>query len=421
MLNNRQGLCMDQGLISLLKVPGFLVTDVQIVEDEIIISVRKRAKMARCPHCLKKTKILKDYRNLSKILHMTLSLQKIYLSFRKRRFTCQRCKKVFTEKIPFIPAFSRSSIYVEKEALERLSDSNFNKTTKRFGVSYGKLTQLLKRAFSLEKIDWSSHVVEGKLRIGIDEHHFGKKYQYLTTIANLITRKPIHILTKCTKEEVKKFLLSFPKDVTEAIDEVVVDMRDSFIGAVKEALPNVHIVIDHFHIIQDANKRVSEARRIEEDVEEKVKGNGPKRIPFKLFTKNKEDLKGEQSKLLAFYKHRYPSLSVFYSCKEKLRDMYKAETKEEAEKLLTNLIKEMRITEYPELWLWAKTLTKYKPYILNYFDNHSTNAVTEGLHRKFKLIQRQAFGFRNPEVYIRRVLLGCICLSFIFNKLYPHS
>lgn len=45
-------------------------------------------------------------------------------------------------------------------------------------------------------------------------------------------------------------------------------MRNSFIYAVREALPNARIVIDHFHIIQDANKRISDARRIEEDVEE---------------------------------------------------------------------------------------------------------------------------------------------------------
>ena len=411
---------MDNGLISLLKVPGFHVTDVQVAEDEILVSVKKRAKTARCPKCLKRTKIFKDYRSLSKILHMTLSLQKIYLLLRKRRFSCKQCCRVFTESIAFLPRYSHSSIYVEKEALERLSDSNFNKTTKRFGISYGKLVRLLKRAFSLEKIDWETHIVSGKLRIGIDEHHFGKKHQYLTTIANLITHKPIHILTKCTKEDVKKFLTSLPQNVKEAIDEVVCDMKDSFIQAVRETLPASRIVIDHFHIIQDANKRVSQARLIEEDVEEKIKGNGPKKIPFKLFTKNKEDLTGAQPKLLSFYQHKYPPLALFYSCKEKLRDMYKSVTKEEAEKLLTNLISEMKRSEYVDLGLWAKTLTKYQPYILNYFDNHSTNAVTEGLHRKFKLIQRQAFGFRNPETYARRIMLGCISLSFIFAKLYPH-
>lgn len=410
---------MESNITSLLKIPGFWVKDVQLLGEEIILVVRKRSKTARCP-CGKRSKQLKDYRLPSKILHMTLSLQKVYLVFSKRRFVCDGCKKVFTEQIPFVPRYTRSSIFVEKEALERLSDSSFQRTTKRFGISYGKLVVLLKRAFSLDSIDWGTHIVAGKLRLGIDEHHFGKKHKYLTTIANLLTGKPIHILTKTTKAAVKEFLVSLPASVKDKVDEVVVDMRDSFIEAAKEALPQANIVIDHFHIIQNANRRIQEARKIEEDVQEKIKGNGVKSIPWKLLTRNKEDLQGEQSGFVSFYLNRFPVLATFYSCKEKLRDMYKLGTKEEAEKLLTTLIAEMNHTDHPELWQWARTLTKYQLYILNYFDNHSTNATTEGLHRKFKLIQRTAFGFRNPEVYARRIMLACLPLPFIFTKLYPH-
>lgn len=410
---------MNNGIISLLKVPGFHVVDVQIAGEEIIVSVRKRSKTARCP-CGRRAKILKDYRLPSRILHMTLSLQKVYLVLRKRRFVCEHCSKVFTEPISFVPRYTRSSIFVEQEALERLSDSSFQRTTKRFGISYGKLTTLLKRAFSLSTIDWNMHIVEGKLRLGIDEHHFGKKHKYLTTIANLLTGKPIHILTKTTKAAVKEFLSSLPGDVKEKVEEVVVDMRDSFIEATKEALPNAHIVIDHFHIIQDANRRVQEARKIEEDVQEKVKGNGVKSIPWKLLTRNREDLKGEQPEFVKYYLNRFPTLAAFYSAKERLRYMYKCTTKEEAETMLANLVEEMKHTDHPELWQWARTLTKYQPYILNYFDHHSTNAITEGLHRKFKLIQRTAFGFRNPEVYARRIMLACLPLPFILTKLYPH-
>lgn len=395
------------------------MVDVQIAGEEILISVRKRSKTARCPCCQKRSKKLKDYLAKRKILHMMLSRQKIYLIFRKRRFICKNCKRAFTEVFSFLPKRSNESIFVQEDALEKLSDSSFQRTRARMGFSYGKLVALLKKVFTLSAIDWSTQTINGVIRLGIDEHHFGRKNKYLVTIANLITRKPIHILTKSTKQAVKSFLLSLPQSVRTSIDEVVVDMRDSFIAAVKEALPDTRIVIDHFHIIQDANRRISEARKIEEDVEEKIKGNGPKKIPFKLFTKNKEDLIGNQATFLTHYVSKYPTLALFYSCKEKLRDMYKSGTKQEAEKLMENLIREMKLSEHPELWGWAKTLTKYQPYILNYFDNHSTNAVTEGLHRKFKLIQRQAFGFRNPEVYAYRIMLACLPFSFFVSKLYP--
>lgn len=409
---------MNKNIISLLKIPGFFVTDVVIEKEEIVISARKRSKTARCPHCLKRTKRLKDYRPLSKILHMMLCNQKVYLSFRKRRFSCLICKKIFTERLSFLSFRSRKTIYAKHHALERLSDSSFKVTSQRVGFCYSSLASLLKKIFSEDTIKWREQVIKKVIHLGIDEHHFGRKNKYMVTIANLLTGKPIHILPNDQKKTLVGFLRSLPTEIKEKIEEVATDMKSSFIKAVEETLPGARIVIDHFHVIQDANRRVNEARRIEDDVEEKIKRNGPKRIPWKLLTKNKEDLKGKQQKLVGYYLNRYPAIAIFYSCKEKLRNMYKSQTKEEAKIMLDELIKSMKSSEYPELWMWARTLGGYREYILNYFDNHTTNAVTEGLHRKFKLIQRQAYGFRNPEVYIRRIMLAFLPLTMF--KLYPH-
>lgn len=399
---------MNKNIISLLKIPGFFVLDVKIEGEEIVISARKRAKTAKHPACMKRSKILKDYLPATKVLHMMLCNQKVYLSFRKRRFICTDCRKVFVEQIAFLPRYQRRTVYASNHALERLSDSSFHKTKQRIGVSYGGLTSLLKKAFTLEKIDWQGQKVKEVIHLGIDEHHFGKRNKYLITIANLLTGKPIHILPDDKQKTLIVFLKQLPSEVKESIEEVAVDMRRSFIAAVEKELPDSRIVIDHFHLIQDANRRVNEARRIEDDVEEKIKGNGPRKIPFKLLMKNKEDLKGDQDKLIRYYLHLFPAVAIFYACKERLRDMYKSQSKEEAQKILDELIRSMRASEYPELWSWARTLSGYKEYILNYFDNHTTNAVTEGLHRKFKLIQRQAYGFRNPEVYARRIMLACL-------------
>jgi len=406
---------MNSNITSLLRIPGFFVTDVQINKAEIVILARKRSKTARCM-CGKRSRKLKDYRSPSKILHMMLCNQKVYLVFQKRRFKCGNCSKLFTEKISFLESYQRVSVFVRHHALERLSDSSFKATNTRIGISYGGLTSLLKKVFTLETINWQSQRVKTAIRLGIDEHHLSKRNKYLVTIANLLTGKPIHILPDDKQSTLVNFLRQLPDSVKEAIDEVCIDMRKSFLIAIVKELPNTRIVIDHFHVIQDANRRVQEARKIEEDVQEKIRGNGPRTIRWKLLTRNKEDLKGEQDNLIRYYLHTYPAISIFYSCKEKLRDMYKSQTKEEAELILTELIKSMKASEYAELGLWARSLTFYQPYILNYFDNHTTNAVTEGLHRKFKLIQRNAYGFRNPEVYARRIMLACLPLPFI----YPH-
>jgi transposase len=66
---------------------------------------------------------------------------------------------------------------------------------------------------------------------------------------------------------------------------------------------------------------------------------------------------------------------------------------------------------------WAKTLERHKEGILNYFDFRVTNAYTEGVHTKMKLIKRQGFGYKNKEVYMRKLMLGFLPIATIMP---PH-
>ncbi len=52
------------------------------------------------------------------------------------------------------------------------------------------------------------------------------------------------------------------------------------------------------------------------------------------------------------------------------------------------------------------------------FDNRTTNAYTEGIHTKIKMIKRVSFEFRNVPVYIRKVLLSLFPLAVILSL--PH-
>lgn len=407
---------MAQFNVSLFKLQGFRVLDVLISDAEITLKVKRRRKTAVCPKCNKRTKRLKDYHTPARILHMVLCNQKVYLELTKRRFVCMKCNLTFTERLPFVAFRARSSVYVQNHAMERLADSSFKAVGKQIGFAYSSLTSILKRIFSADTINWQQQLVSGHIRLGIDEHYF-RKNQFVVTVANLLTGKPVHILPDDRKVTVVNFLKQLPADVATRIDEVAVDMKAAFVHAVCEQLPKARVVVDHFHVIQDANRRVNEARKIEDDVQEKIRGNGPRRINWRVLVTAREHLKPNQEQTLAKYLSWYPAVSTFYACKESLRDMYKAPTKKFARARLETLIFQMERSDYPELWIWARTLSTYKEYILNYFDNHTTNAVTEGLHRKFKLIQRTAYGFRNPEVYVRRIMLAC--LPLVFLKL-PH-
>lgn len=86
----------------------------------------------------------------------------------------------------------------------------------------------------------------------------------------------------------------------------------------------------------------------------------------------------------------------------------------------------MMATDDVELALWGKSLRYYREEILNYFIYRTTNAYTEGLNVRCKLIQRISSGFSNVDVYIRKAMLILFPLSVavtgtVYINNYPLS
>ena len=55
----------------------------------------------------------------------------------------------------------------------------------------------------------------------------------------------------------------------------------------------------------------------------------------------------------------------------------------------------------------GKTIENWSEEIARMFRFTRSNGITEGFHRKMKLIQRRAYGFRNFENYRLRVRILC--------------
>ncbi len=79
-------------------------------------------------------------------------------------------------------------------------------------------------------------------------------------------------------------------------------------------------------------------------------------------------------------------------------------------KLITKLlsyIKKYKSENFAPMQTLAKTLHSWRGEIAAMWRFTKNNGITEGFHRKMKLIQRRAYGFRNFENYRLRVLAAC--------------
>jgi transposase len=132
----------------------------------------------------------------------------------------------------------------------------------------------------------------------------------------------------------------------------------------------------------------------------------------------KEKLKPAQKRKVEAWCQKYPSLKESYWMKEALRSLYRLKDKKAASRRLKDLIQMALHSDDGAMMQWGRMLQRWDRYILNYFDNRTTNAYTEGIHTKIKMIKRVSFGFRNVQVYIRKVLLCLFPLATILSL--PH-
>ncbi len=81
--------------------------------------------------------------------------------------------------------------------------------------------------------------------------------------------------------------------------------------------PLAGVVVDSFHVIVDSNKRMDEARRIEQD----VYGKRKVQIPKKIFLVGREELSEERRQKVDELLDRYLGIKGFYWVKEKIKEL----------------------------------------------------------------------------------------------------
>jgi transposase len=419
---------MSKSITSLLGIQGwFKIEDVKEEEKTIHLFLKQLRRTAICPRCRKRTKTGYDSQPLRSILHTTIGEKLLFIHLSPRRFVC-RCSphNPFRESFRGIKDRRTTTEKFDKDLLKHLSGQSFKTVEKKLSLSYPAVRTRLLEAVDPRNIRWDLVSNFPEIHLGLDGHHLVNK-KFVETIAEVKQRIPLGILPDIRKQTVKEALLTCPAYLKPKIKSAAVDMDEKTINALKEVFPDIAIVIDHFHVIQDANRRLNNTRLIEQEIinqQRARRGCGRMEIEGMLLRKAREHLseKRGEKEYLDIFLTRYSRLKIWYICKERLRDVYKAKDRGEGKQLLESLILTMRTSDDIELNLWGKTLIHYEEEILNYFIYRTTNAYTEGLHVRCKLVQRISCGFRNAEVYIRKVLLVLLPLSVAITNTYylPH-
>jgi len=398
---------MKKDIINCFNLKG-LILDHMEANQHIHLHVRNPRNILHCPKCERKTKTVYDQKT-RKILHGIFEDKKVLLIWKVRRFKCKHCQYVFTEPRPLGINRKRYDGHFANEVVKHLTKSNFKDTSQKYQVSPPVLITILKDRQKVQELP------SGELRLNVDEHSFSGR-DLKITIGEINNKKILAVLKDDRQITLRHYFQTWSEEAKSRVKELCIDMKSSYLTVLEEVFPNARIVTDRFHVVKEMVRQVEELRKIMQN-----KGRiGDKRINRFLLARNREDLTAdEQERLKTIFENnkKFPALQNAYFVKEKVREIYQARSKKEAEKKFEMLISQLEQFEVGKIKEMRDTLKRWRPYILNFFESRTTNAFIEGCHNKIKLLKRMSYGFRNFNNYVLKITLAFA--PFLFLNL-PH-
>jgi transposase len=220
--------------------------------------------------------------------------------------------------------------------------------------------------------------------------------RYVTTVVDLDHPSLLEVIDSHQQDDLIATLSAlYPVAERMAVEEVSIDMWASYTTVVRTVFPQATIVYDRFHVMQHVNREINHLRK-----QMKVKFKG---APHLLW-KHHQDLDDDQRARLHQGLKEHPCLAMAYELKEELFTLYEtARSVSGARRQLRRWLRMARLLYVDS----AAMIERHLEGICQYFANHTTSGITEGINTRIKLIKRQGYGFPCfPHFRLR--LLACL-------------
>lgn len=355
-----------------------------------------------CPRCANQQPTLYDHYT-RRFYDTGRDGSKRTIILKARRFKCPECSHVFREPIEGVSKWQRSSQRYRRQVAREYRKQVNNKTIAfEFGVSPSTVERIIHEQYQRKINEVLSYPCPTVL--GIDEHSIHKGYKFATTITDLKHHRVYDIIQGKSRASIESTLTNYPG--RQKVKVVCMDLNGSYRSIVRRCFPNALIVADRFHVIRLVTHHFMEFCK---QAQEAVKWN--RKLTHPLRKKAANLSQAEQLRLNDFFKEN-PAIKLAYDFKQQLADLLgkKAQTARQCRhhiRKLKAMIDTMKHDAPHEFARLAQTLTRWLSPIMRMWRFTKNNAITEGFHRKMKLIQRRAYGYRNFQNYRLRVLVEC--------------
>jgi transposase len=232
----------------------------------------------------------------------------------------------------------------------------------------------------------------------------------VAVIVDHTNHRVLEVLESREKAVVKQYLeAGQARGLFAVLEEVTTDMWDGYVEAVREVFQDqVRVTIDRFHVMQNFQERLTQARREIQRSLSKEEAQALKGSRW-LWVTNAENLTRDQRRQLDALCRRFPQLGQLRQQREALRRIFEDQRLQTADgglKRLREWIADVRRLGLEALDGFCQTLENWMDKIANYFLGRSSNGPTEGFNHGLRAILWRAFGMRNFQHFRARVLHG---------------
>jgi transposase len=380
-------------------IQGYVYQRTDYVGGEVHFTVRQPDKALRCPACRSREVIRKGGQH-RRFRGLPIGHRTVWIELFVPRLGCKACGAVRQAAVGFAPGRHRYTKRFARYVLQLARCMSIWDVAGHLGVSWHLVKTILKaelqRRFRRPRL--------GDLgRIAIDEISIGRGHRYLTVVLDLETGAVVFVGEGKGSEALDPFWKRLRRAGAQ-IEAVAIDMSQAYIRAVKEHLPEAVLVFDHFHVVRLMNDKLSRLRRDlqrQAEAEQKEVLKGSRWLLLKNPGRLDEE-KDEGRRLREALDLNAPLAAAYY-LKEDLRQLWSLPDKASAARFLKDWIEKARATAIPQLRQMANTMSLFREGVLAYYDVPISTGPLEGTNTKIKLLQRQAYGYRDQEFFRLRI------------------
>ena len=388
----------------LLKLEDAQIERMEETEEEIILQISLKRKMHNCPRCKAETDQVHDYR-IRAVRDLSIRGKPLKLLYRRRRYFCPSCGKMFSEACAFLGKYQCFTYQVTERIMQLLhhrwsmKDIARDTRTSVSGVArclalypQGKPREL-PRVLSFDEFKGNAN---------------GERFQCILTAPE--ERRILDILPDRRGSTIQSYLRSFSN--RQDVQYVVMDMNQGYRDIARAFFPQAKIVIDRFHVARYCTWAMDDVRRA---VQKHLLPASRKHFKRsrRLLIARRALLSEEDRAAVDVMLHFSERLYQAYALKELFFQFMDAKSSSTAAELLSKWFDAYDRLQLPEFSPCRRMLKNWKPYILNAFDCPYSNAFTEGCNNAIKALKRVAFGFRNFSNFRARFLQ-------VANPAYPN-